>query len=88
MSGGFAGVMTWDRSERVKKMDMMNTTFKDPLGAEVRAHVYTANIVHEPWRIVGIELCHDTREVALMLTADEAEKLGAALLEGAKKLAA
>ncbi len=67
---------------------MMNMTFKDPLGGEVRAHVYTANIVHEPWRIVGIELQHDTREVALMLTADEAEKLGTALLEGAKKLAA
>ncbi len=69
-------------------MDMMNTTFKDPLGEEVRAHVYTANIVHEPWRIVGIELSHDTREVALMLTADEAKKLGEALLEGAKELAA
>ncbi len=69
-------------------MDMMNMTFKDPLGEEVRAHVYTANIVHEPWRIVGIELRHDTREVALMLTADEAKKLGEALLEGAKKLAA
>ncbi len=69
-------------------MDMMNMTFKDPLGEEVRAHVYTANIVHEPWRIVGVELRHDTREVALMLTADEAKKLGEALLEGAKELAA
>lgn len=69
----------------MRKMDM---TFKDPLGEEVRAHVYTADIVHEPWRIVGIELRHDSKEVALMLTADEAEELGGALLAGAKELRA
>ncbi len=69
-------------------MDMMNTAFKDPLGEKVRAHVYTANVIHEPWRIVGSELQHDTREVALMLTADEAEELGNALLKGAKELRA
>ena len=62
--------------------------FKDPLGEEIRAHVYTANVVHEPWRIVGIELRHDSKEVALMLTADEAEELGDALLESAKELRA
>jgi hypothetical protein len=64
----------------------MDATFKDPLGEEVRAHVYTANIVHEPWRIVGLELSHDGKEVALMLTADEARELGEALLAGAKEL--
>jgi hypothetical protein len=64
----------------------MDATFKDPLGEEVRAHVYTANIIHEPWRIVGLELRHDGKEVALMLTADEAGELGEALLEGAKEL--
>lgn len=69
-------------------MRKMDVTFKDPLGEEVRAHVYTANIVHEPWRIVGIELRHDSKEVALMLTADEAEELGDALLAGAKELRA
>lgn len=64
----------------------MDMSFKDPLGEEIRAHVYTANIVHEPWRIVGIELRHDSKEVALLLTADEAEELGEALLAGAKEL--
>jgi hypothetical protein len=64
----------------------MDVTFKDPLGEEVRAHVYTANIVHEPWRIVGLELHHDSKEIALMLTADEADELGEALLAGAKEL--
>ncbi len=66
----------------------MDMTFKDPLGDEIRAHVYTANIVHEPWRILGFELRHNTKEVALMLTADEAEELGDALLAGAKELRA
>jgi hypothetical protein len=47
-----------------------------------------ANIVHEPWRIVGIELRHDSKEVALMLTAYEAEELGGALLAGARELRA
>ena len=64
----------------------MDRTFKDPLDKQVRAHVYTANVVHEPWRIVGIELHHDSKDVALMLTAREAEELGNALLEGAKEL--
>jgi hypothetical protein len=64
----------------------MDATFKDPLGEEVRAHVYTANIVHEPWRILGLELRHDSKEVTLMLTADEAEELGEALLRGVKEL--
>ena len=69
-------------------MDMMDAAFTDSLGEGVRAHVYTANIVHEPWRIVGIELRHDTKDVALMLTAEEAEELGNALLRGAKELRA
>jgi hypothetical protein len=69
----------------MRKMDM---TFKDPLGEEIRAHVYTANVVHEPWRIVGIELHHATKEITLMLTADEAEELGNALLKSAKELRA
>jgi len=51
-------------------------------------HVYTANVVHEPWRIVGLELHNGTKDVALMLSAREAEELGNALLEGAKELAA
>lgn len=67
-------------------MDITHMTFKDPLGEEIRAHVYTAMIVHEPWRIVGIELQHGTKEVALMLTAEEAEELADALLKGAKEL--
>ncbi len=66
-------------------MDMM---FKDPLDQEVRAHVYTANVVHDPWRIVGLELHHGSKDIALMLTAREAEELGNALLEGAKELIA
>ena len=28
-------------------------------------HFYTANVVHEPWRIVGLELQHGTKDVAL-----------------------
>ena len=71
--------------ERVRKMDM-NMTSKDPLGEEIRAHVYTAAILHEPWRIVGIELHHDSKDIALLLTTDEAEELGDALLMGAKEL--
>ena len=74
-------------SERMRKMDM-NMTSKDPLGEEIRAHVYTAVILHRPGRIVGIELHHDTKDIALLLTADEAEELGGALLKGAKELAA
>ena len=66
----------------------MDVIFKDPLGGEVRAHVYTANVVHEPWRIVGIELHHDDKAVALMLTAGEAREIGEALLNGAKELSA
>ncbi len=66
----------------------MDRTFKDPLDEQVRAHVYTANVVHEPWRIVGLELHHGPKDVALMLTAHEAEELGHALVEGAKELAA
>ena len=69
----------------MRKMDM---AFKDPLGAEIRAHVYTANVVHEPWRIVGIELHQGSKDITLMLTADEAEELGNALLKGAEKLRA
>jgi hypothetical protein len=69
-------------------MDITYMTFKDPLGEKVRAHVYTATVVHEPWRIVGIELQHGAKEVALMLTAEEAEELGGALLKGAKELKA
>ena len=72
-------------TKRVRKMDM-NMTSKDPLGEEIRAHVYTATIVHEPWRIVGIELQHDGKDIALLLTADEAGELGDALLKGAKEL--
>jgi len=64
----------------------MNMTSKDPLGEEFRAHVYTATILHQPGRIVGIELHHDTKDIALLLTADEAEELGDALLKGAKEL--
>jgi hypothetical protein len=71
--------------ERVRKMDM-NMISKDPLGEEIRAHVYTAAIVHEPCRIVGIELHHDSKDIALLLTADEAGELGDALLKGAKEL--
>ena len=66
----------------------MNMTSRDPLGEEFRAHVYTATLVHEPWRIVGIELNHDSKGIALLLTADEAEELGDALLKGAKELTA
>jgi hypothetical protein len=69
-------------------MDIMNIVFKDPLGEEARAHVYVANVVHEPWRVVEIELHHDTKDIALMLTADEADELGNALLKGAKELRA
>jgi hypothetical protein len=68
---------------KVRNMDMI---FKDLLDEQVRVHVYTANVVHEPWRIVGLELHHGTKDVALMLTAREAEELGNALLEGAKEL--
>ena len=64
----------------------MNMICKDPLGEEIRAHVYTAAIVHEPCRIVGIELHHDSKDMALILTADEAGELGDALLKGAKEL--
>ena len=85
------GLTTWTHgckdSERVRKMDM-NMTSKDPLGEEIRAHVYTATIVHEPWRIVGIELHHDSKDIALLLTADEAEELADALLKGAKEIRA
>jgi len=66
----------------------MNMISKDPLGKEIRAHVYTATVVHEPWRIVGIELNHDSKDIALLLTADDAEELGNALLKGAKELRA
>jgi hypothetical protein len=66
----------------------MDRIFKDLLDEQVQAHVYTANIVHEPWRIVGLELHRGTKDVALMLTAHEAKELGNALLEGAKELAA
>jgi hypothetical protein len=72
----------------MRKVDIINTTFKNPLGEEARAHVYTANVVHEPWRVVEIELHHGTKDIALMLTADEAEELGNALLKGAKELRA
>jgi len=72
-------------SERVRKMDM-NMTSKDPLGQEIRAHVYTATIVHEPWQIVGIELHHGSKDIALLLTADEAEELGNALLKSANEV--
>ena len=71
----------------MRKMDM-NMISKDPLGEEIRAHVYTAAIVHEPCRIVGIELHHDSKDIALLLTADEAGELGDALLKGAKELRA
>ena len=66
----------------------MDRIFKDLLDEHVRMHVYTANVVHEPWRIVGLELHNGTKDVALMLSAREAEELGNALLEGAKELAA
>jgi hypothetical protein len=66
----------------------MDMTFKDPLGEEIRAHVYTANVVHEPWRVIGIELHHGSKDITLMLTVDEAEELGNALLKGAKELRA
>ena len=71
----------------MRKMDM-NMTSKDPLGEEIRAHVYTATILRQPGRIVGIELQHDTKDIALLLTAGEAEELGDALLKGAKELKA
>ena len=44
--------------------------------------------MHEPWRVVEIEFHHDTKDIVLMLTADEAEELGNALLKGAKELRA
>jgi hypothetical protein len=69
-------------------MGDMDRIFKDLLDGQVRAHVYTANVVHEPWRIVGIELHNGTKDVELMLTVHEAEELGNALLEGAKEIAA
>jgi hypothetical protein len=71
----------------MRKMDM-NMTSNDPLGEEIRAHVYTATILHQPARIVGIELHHDGKDIALLLTAGEAEELGEALLKGAKELPA
>ena len=71
----------------MRKMDM-NMTSKDPLGEEIRAHVYTAIILHQPGRIVGIELHHDSKDIALLLTADEADELGVALMKGAKELKA
>ena len=66
----------------------MDMVFKDLLEKQVQVHVYTANVVHEPWRIVGLELHHGTKDVAIMLTAHEAEELGNALLEGAEELVA
>jgi len=44
--------------------------------------------VHELWRVVEIEFHHDAKDIVLMLTADEAEELGNALLKGAKELRA
>jgi len=44
--------------------------------------------VHEPWRVVETGFHHDTKDIVLMLTADEAEELGNALLKGAKELRA
>jgi hypothetical protein len=71
----------------MRKMDI-NMTSKDPLGEEIRAHVYTAAILHQPGRIVGIELHHASKDIALLLRADEAEELGDALGKGAKELVA
>ena len=36
----------------MRKVDILNIAFKDPLGEEARVHVYIANVVHEPWRVV------------------------------------
>ncbi len=49
----------------MRKVDILNIAFKDPLGEEARAQVYIATVVHAPWRVVEIEFHHDTKDIVL-----------------------